>query len=132
MSNLNINMDTSNVKCTCCPCNPDSSTPEPPNTGGSGTSCDCCPPVNSQEKNVTLSILTYYDTRIKKWTLSKINAGKDPNAPKVVFVKDNLAFVGEANTLYVYNDKIYLWDEVDEIFKKISDDSDPTWNPITK
>lgn len=132
MSSININMDTSNLTTTCvcpnCPC----STSDPPNTGGSGSGCNCCPPVNSQEKNVTLSILTYYDTRIKKWTLSKINAGKDPNAPKVVFVKDNLAFVGEANTLYVYNDKIYLWDEVDQVFKKISDDSEPTWNPITK
>lgn len=129
---ININMDTNNAKCSCS-CYP--TTPvEPPNTGeaGTGCNCSCCPPINSQEKNVTLSILTYYDTRIKKWTLSKINAGKDPNAPKVVFVKDNLGFVGENNTLYVYNNKIYIWDEVDQVFVKISNDTDPMWSPITK
>lgn len=60
-------------------------------------------------KSVSVDLLQYYDTKIKKWVEDKIN---DNTVGTVIFLdKSSFPSTGKENTLYVNTEGLYIWDK---------------------
>ncbi len=85
-----------------------------------------------EEKNVTLSLLTYYDKKLKKWVLNQ-NCCSGSN---IIFAdRINFPNPGQDNMLYVDKDSIYQWNSEKNDYIKlsggvVSTEAELTWEPF--
>lgn len=57
---------------------------------------------------IDLNLLTYYDEKLKSWTLGQIGSG-GIQLSSIQFV-DTLPTIGQSDILYVMGTSLYIWD----------------------
>lgn len=72
------------------------------------------------EPLVTLDILEYYDSQIKRWVLNRVNQGVAKTSILFFSNKNDFPVIGEMDTLYVTKDNLYLWDQNNSDYMAIS------------
>ena len=72
---------------------------------------------NSKKLLVDLELLKYYNTQIQQWVQGKIDAIESP----IIFMERiNFPTIGKDKTLYVDDEKIYIYSTVKKTYVQIN------------
>lgn len=68
------------------------------------------------EKLIDLSLLTYYDSKIKEYINGNVIVGND-----ALQFTDNLPLIGTTGIIYIYDYNLYMWNPDSQKYVKLSD-----------